>query len=160
MTNESQCQDICDPSTKQAVIEVPKQVSRRAVLKFTAGVLGAMGLSSISTAAFAAAKRYKVCKTTDIKVGSARIFAVNGLPVVITQPKAGVFKAFNGYCTHQRSPLAASVGAVATTGTNLFCFQHGASYNTTTGAATGGPARGSLTKITASVSGTQVSVSI
>ena len=160
MTENNSCEGLCESRPHSEVTEVGGGVSRRAALLGLAGVLGAIGLSSISTSAMAAAKTYKVCKTTDIKVGSAKIFAVNGVPVVITQPKAGVFKAFNGYCTHQNSPLAAGVGPVATQGSNLVCFQHGASFNTTTGAATGGPARGPLTKLTASVSGTQVSVKI
>jgi nitrite reductase/ring-hydroxylating ferredoxin subunit len=154
------CEGLCESRPHAEITEVPLGVSRRNALKGVAALFAAVGLTSASTAAFAAAKTYKVCKTTDIKIGSAKIFAVNGLPVVITQPKKGVFKAFNGYCTHQGAPLAASVGAVATQGTNMFCFQHGASFNTTTGSATGGPANRPLAKITAKVAGTQVSVTL
>jgi nitrite reductase/ring-hydroxylating ferredoxin subunit len=152
--------DACQPRDVTEVNESALGVTRRSTLKLLAAGLASIGLSSLATPALAAAKTYKVCKTTDIKIGSAKIFAVNGLPVVITQPKKGVFKAFNGYCTHQGAPLAAGVGAVATQGTNMFCFQHGASFNTTSGAATGGPANRPLAKITATVAGTQVSVTL
>ena len=150
----------CEGKPNQ-VIEVNDSAlghTRRTALKGLAAILGAIGATSLATAAEAATKTYNVCKTTDIKVGSAKIFAVNGLPVVITQPKAGVFKAFNGYCTHQMVPLAASVGPVATQGTNMFCWQHGSAFDTTTGAAKGGPARTALLKLTVKVTGTQVQV--
>ncbi|MEN9713754.1 MAG: hypothetical protein RLZZ164_418 [Actinomycetota bacterium] len=160
MNRDAACADLCDrtPNPVVEVTDTPLGHSRRTALKGIAALFGAIGATSIATAAQAATKTYKVCKTTDIKVGSAKIFAVNGMAVVITQPKAGVFKAFNGYCTHQMVPLAASVGPVATQGTNMYCWQHGSAFNTTTGAATGGPARTGLIKLTASVSGTQVSV--
>lgn len=150
----------CEGKPNQ-VIEVTDTAlghTRRTALKGIAALLGAIGATSLATAAEAATKTYNVCKTTDIKVGSAKIFAVNGLPVVITQPKKGVFKAFNGYCTHQGVPLAQSVGAVAVSGTNMICWQHGAQFDTTTGAAKGAPARTPLIKMTVKVTGTQVQV--
>ena len=107
----------------------------------------------------AAAKTYKICKTTDVKVGSARMFSVGGRGIVVTQPKKNTFKAFNANCTHQGAPLAAKVGAVRTVSGSMICPQHGAGFDTTTGAATRGPAVAPLDKITVKVSGTQVSVS-
>lgn len=146
-------------SAKAEVIEVPAGITRRAALTAFAAALAAVGLSSASDSAYAAAKTYKICKTTDVKVGSARMFSVGGRGVVVTQPKKGVFKAFNANCTHQGAPLAAKVGAVRTVSGSMICPQHGAGFDTTTGAVTRGPAAAPLDKITAKVSGTQVSVS-
>ena len=162
MKQNPACQDLCEsnPNRVTEVKETNFGHSRRTALKGIAAVLGSIGMASMATAAQAAAKVYKVCKTTDVAVGSARMFAVNGQPVVITQPKKGTFKAFSGWCTHQQNPLSPGVGAVQTSGSNMICFSHGASFNTTSGAATGGPARGSLTKYTVKVSGTQISISV
>ena len=167
---ETNCQDLCETSSHEAlrgpsntVIEVNDTVfghSRRTALKGIAALLGTIGMGSVATAAQAASKTYSVCKTTAVPVGSAKIFAVNGQPVIITQPKKGTFKAFSGWCTHERSALSQSVGSVQTSGTNMACFKHGATFNTTSGASTGGPAGGGLTKYTLKVSGTQISVTI
>jgi len=146
-------------SAKATVTEVPAGLTRRAALTAFAAALATVGLTSISDAAFAAAKTYKICKTTDVKVGSARMFSVGGRGIVVTQPKKGVFKAFNANCTHQGARLAAKVGAVRTVSGSMICPEHGAGFDTTTGAVTRGPAAAPLDKITVKVSGTQVSVS-
>jgi nitrite reductase/ring-hydroxylating ferredoxin subunit len=146
-------------SAKVVVTEVPAGLTRRAALTAFAAAFATIGLNSISESAYAAAKTYKICKTTDVKVGSARMFSVGGRGVVVTQPKKGVFKAFNANCTHQGAPLAPKVGAVRTVSGSMICPQHGAGFDTTTGAVTRGPAAAPLDKVTAKVSGTQVSVS-
>lgn len=136
----------CTGIENKNVTTIDGSVSRRAILSGLAGVLGAIGLASGSEAALAAAKTYTLGKTTDIAVKGGKMYNVNGTPVLVTQPKAGVFKAFNGYCTHQRTPL----GGI--NGSNVLCYQHGASFDSTTGAVTGGPAPRALTKITLTVS--------
>ena len=146
-------------SAKAEITEVPAGLTRRAALTAFAAMLASVGLSSASDSAYAAAKTYKICKTTDVKVGSARMFSVGGRGIVVTQPKKGVFKAFNGVCTHQGAPLAAKVGAVRTASGSMICPEHGAGFSTTTGAVTRGPAGAPLTKISLKVSATQVSVS-
>lgn len=116
--------------------------------------LATIGLSGIGDAAFAASKTYTVCKTTDVKVGNAGIFQLgtSGNYVIVTQPKKGTFKAFSPFCTHQRVQLK------GISGSNLVCGQHGATFSTTTGAATGGPTRRALTSYKVTVSGTSVKV--
>ena len=146
-------------SANVEIIDVPAGITRRAALTAFAAVLASVGLNSASDSAYAAAKTYKVCKTTDIKVGSARMFSVGGRAIVVTQPKKGIFKAFNGVCSHQGAVLAKINSSVRTAQTSMVCPQHGAAFDTTTGAVTRGPASSPLTKVTASVSGTQVSVS-
>jgi nitrite reductase/ring-hydroxylating ferredoxin subunit len=151
--------DNCQPREVTEISESALGLSRRSALKALAVGFAAIGLSTIADSAMAAAKTYKICKTTDVKVGSARMFAVGGRGIVVTQPKKGTFKAFNANCTHQGAPLAAKVGSVRTVSGSMICPQHGAGFDTTTGAVTRGPAAAPLDKITVKVSGTQVTVS-
>ena len=148
------CSGISQESCDSRVTKVDGGISRRALLAGIAGVLGAIGLSGTGEAAMAAAKTYTIGKTTDIAVKSGKMFNVAGTPVLVTQPKAGVFKAFNGYCTHERNPL----GGI--NGSNVVCYRHGASFDSTTGAVTGGPAPRPLSKITLTVSGTALKVKL
>lgn len=151
-------EEFCGAATPVVVEETKLGHSRRSALKGLAALLGTIGATSLATSAHAAAKTYKVCKTTDVAVGKAKIFAVGGTTVVISQPTAGSFKAFNGYCPHLNFPLAASSGAVNVSGTNMVCYKHSSKFNISTGAVTSGPAKSGLKKYTISVSGTQVSV--
>lgn len=147
-------------STKAEVIEVPAGVTRRAALTAFAAALATVGLSSASDSAYAAAKTYNACKTTDIKIGSARMFSIGGKAVVITQPKKGVFRAFYGNCTHQGALLASNVGPIKTQGTSLVCPQHGAKFDTTSGKATAGPASRGLLTIKLTAVKTQIKVTL
>ncbi|MEY4491618.1 MAG: hypothetical protein RL085_29 [Actinomycetota bacterium] len=151
--------DNCQPREITEVSENALGLSRRNALKALAIGLAAVGLSAPADAALAAAKTYKICKTTDVKIGSARLFSVGGRGIVVTQPKKGVFRAFNGVCTHQGAPLAAKAGAVRTVSGSMICPQHSAGFDTNTGAVTRGPASSPLSKIAIKVSGSQVSVS-
>ena len=155
MSDQFHCQ-----AAKAEVIEVPAGVTRRAALTAFAAALATVGFSSASESAYAAAKTYNACKTTDIKVGSARMFSIGGKAVIITQPKKGVFRAFYGNCTHQGALLAPNVGLVKTQGTSLVCPQHGAKFDTTSGKATAGPASRGLLTIKVSVVKTQVKVTL
>lgn len=155
------CENLCDSSAhptvpaSRSVIEVPaNHLSRRAMLAGVGAALAGVGLAGPAETAFAAAKTYTVGKTTDVAVGSARMYQVAGIPVLITQPKKGVFKAFNGYCTHQQVQLS------GLNGTNLVCEQHGSTFNTTTGKVTNGPARTGLANYKILVSGTTLKVSL
>lgn len=151
--------DNCQPREVTEVSESALGLSRRSALKALAFGFATIGFSAGAESALAAAKTYKICKTTDVKVASARMFSVGGRNIVVTQPKKGVFKAFGANCTHQGAPLANKVGPVRTASSSMICPQHGAGFDTTTGSVTRGPASSPLSKITAKVSGTQVSVS-
>jgi nitrite reductase/ring-hydroxylating ferredoxin subunit len=152
------CENLCDTSTSpasRAVIDVPpNHLNRRAVLTGIGAALAGFGLAGPAESALAAAKTYTVGKTTDIAVGSARMYQVAGVPVLVTQPKKGIFKAFNGFCTHQQVQISGLQG------TNLVCEQHGSSFNSTTGKVTNGPARTGLANYKTSVSGTTLKVSL
>lgn len=162
MTNQD-CTDVCGTATCETdsranhpmAVEEPSGFSRRNLFRGLSAGLAAVGMVGLSEAAYAASA-VAVCKTTDVKVGSARIFNLaGGKSVVITQPKAGVFKAFSAYCTHQKVKLD------GLSGTNLICSQHNANFDTTTGARTNrSPARSDLPKYVVTVSGTSVKVTI
>ncbi|MFE7467298.1 Rieske 2Fe-2S domain-containing protein [Streptomyces sp. NPDC057499] len=70
--------------------------------------------------------------TAEIPEGGGKIFADRH--VVVTQPKAGEFKAFSSTCTHQ----GCTVSRVAD-GT-IDCPCHGSKFNAATGAVVHGPA--------------------
>jgi nitrite reductase/ring-hydroxylating ferredoxin subunit len=151
--------DNCQPRQVTEIGETALGLSRRSALKALAVGFAAIGLSSIADSAMAAAKTYKICKTTDVKVASARMFSVGGRAIVVTQPKKNTFKAFNAYCTHQGAQLANADGPVRTVSGSIICPQHSAGFDITTGAVTRGPAGSPLGKVTVKVSGTQVTVS-
>ncbi|MFC9244553.1 Rieske (2Fe-2S) protein [Streptomyces sp. NPDC057136] len=71
-------------------------------------------------------------KTADIPEGGGVVFADQG--VVVTQPKAGEFKAFSSKCTHQ----GCSVKGISDGVINCPC--HGSTFDAETGTVTGGPA--------------------
>jgi len=152
------CENLCVTTTCEEHDSTSSNplLSRRGLLGAFAGVAVAIGFGSVGESAMAAAKTYTACKTTDIKVGSAKIVTIpkTSIKVAITQPKKGVFKAFQPICTHQGAQITGM------SGTNLVCRQHGASFSTTTGAVTGGPAPTGLKSYKVTVSGTSVKVTI
>jgi nitrite reductase/ring-hydroxylating ferredoxin subunit len=89
-------------------------------------------------------------KTSDIPVGGGKVF--DSAKVVVTQPKAGEFKAFSAVCTHQRF----LVGNVQ--GGTINCLHHGSMYDMTTGAVVGGPAPAPLAAKTVTVTGDSLTV--
>ena len=127
-------------------------VSRRSFLTKIAIAAGTIGLSSIGSSALASHKKYKICSTKDIKVGGASSFRVAGaknLMVLITQPKPGVFRAFDQRCTHNGLAINSIKGK------NLACQAqskgHGSQFDMESGSPRTGPARKSLQRYDVSV---------
>lgn len=115
-------------------------LTRRNFFAGLAIAAGSVGLSGIAQSAEAATKRYKVCATKDVRVGGAVMFLVKSanIMVLITQPKAGTFRAFNPACTHEGFQIDGVQGK------NLVCPVHQAQFDMTTGAVKRGPARRAL----------------
>ncbi len=85
----------------------------------------------------------------DIPVGSGKIFP--DAATVITQPKAGEFKAFSAICTHQSC-------TVATVTNTINCDCHGSKYSITDGSVVNPPAPNPLPAKTIKVDGDTLTV--
>ncbi len=90
-------------------------------------------------------------KTTDIPVGGGKIFPDQ--QVVVTQPTAGVFKAFSSTCTHQGCQVTEVLNGT------IDCPCHGSRYSIVDGSVKGGPAPRPLPEKTVTPSGTTLTVS-
>ena len=89
-------------------------------------------------------------KTADIPVGGGVV--LKEAKVVVTQPKAGEFKAFSAVCTHKQC----TVSKVAD-GT-IDCPCHGSEFSAVDGSVVKGPAEKPLAPKTVAVSGDTLSV--
>ncbi len=87
---------------------------------------------------------------SDVPVGGGVIDAASG--VVLTQPTAGEFVAFDATCPHR----GCLVRAVAAGTVNCFC--HGSRFRITDGAVVGGPAPAPLTRLDVVVTDAVVAV--
>lgn len=88
-------------------------------------------------------------KTSDIPVGSGKIFP--DIQAVITQPKAGEFKAFSSICTHQQCPVSDVTDTIN-------CNCHGSKYSITDGSVVNPPAPQPLAAKTVTVDGENLTV--
>ncbi len=84
----------------------------------------------------------------DVPVGGGVVLAAQNL--VVTQPQAGTFKAFDAACTHQ----GCAVNEVADGTINCPC--HGSRFAVSDGAPTEGPATQPLPERTVAVQGTSI----
>ncbi|MFF8438021.1 Rieske (2Fe-2S) protein [Streptomyces bacillaris] len=73
-----------------------------------------------------------LAKTADIPEGGGLVFAAQ--KVVVTQPRAGEFKAFSATCTHQGCAVKDVTDNVIT------CPCHNSTFDAATGSPTAGPA--------------------
>jgi nitrite reductase/ring-hydroxylating ferredoxin subunit len=90
-------------------------------------------------------------KTADIPVGGGNVFPELG--VVVTQPEAGVFKAFSSRCPHMGNPI----GSVSDGTVN--CPSHGSKFDIATGEVKNGPAARALPAKSVTVGSDGLSVS-
>ena len=89
-------------------------------------------------------------KTTDIPVGGGEILTAQ--KIVVTQPTAGVFKAFTAVCTHMGCTVASVSNGI------IQCPCHGSQYSIVDGSVKGGPAPAPLAAIPLTVAGTTITV--
>ena len=89
-----------------------------------------------------------LAKTSDVPVGGGKI--LTGPKIVITQPKAGSFKAFTAVCTH----LGCTVGSVS--GGTINCPCHGSKFSAANGSVVNGPAASPLPAVSIKVQGTSI----
>jgi nitrite reductase/ring-hydroxylating ferredoxin subunit len=88
--------------------------------------------------------------TADIPVGGGTIFGDR--KIVVTQPTAGTFKAFDATCTHQQC----TVGQVSNG--KIMCPCHGSQYNIADGSVAQGPATRALDAKTATVANGEITI--
>jgi Rieske Fe-S protein len=88
--------------------------------------------------------------TDDVPVGGGTVF--QDQQIVVTQPKAGEFKAFSAFCTHaQCFVTAVRDGAID-------CPCHGSRFSITDGSVLNGPALQPLAAKSVTVNGDQLTV--
>jgi Rieske Fe-S protein len=104
--------------------------------------------TTASSSAPPAAGGEALTPTADVPVGSGVILA--DAKVVVTQPRAGEFKAFSSTCTH----MGCQVSGFADD--RITCPCHSSSFSISDGSPRGGPARSPLTAIAVEVEGTNV----
>jgi len=89
-----------------------------------------------------------LAKTSDVPVGGATF--IESPSVVVTQPTAGDFHAFDRTCTHNGCPVQDIVDG------KIHCPCHGSLYDMATGQNVGGPAPAPLTTIEINVDGSDI----
>jgi Rieske Fe-S protein len=89
--------------------------------------------------------------TSQVPVGGGKIFTEE--KVVVTQPEAGTFKAFDATCTHQGCIVATIAEK------KIVCPCHGSAYDIATGDVVNGPATAPLAAKTVTVTGDTFTVS-
>ncbi len=87
---------------------------------------------------------------SDIPVGGGKI--LGDAKYVVTQPTAGVYKAFNKSCTHQGCPVSSIMGS------EIVCKCHGARFSLADGSVTNGPATRPLATATVTVEGDKLKI--
>lgn len=134
-------------------------VARRTVVS----AAGGMGLVAVLTACGADADSggggtggapqepgAPLAKTADIPVGGGKV--LEGQGVVITQPKAGEFKAFSSKCTHQGCAVSGVADGVIT------CPCHQSLFDASDGSVKGGPATSPLPPTPIKVEGDSITL--
>ena len=139
-------------------------ISRRGVIATAVGVSAAAALSACSTEVSnltstpvpeepSTSASVAVAKTSEIQVGSGKKFDVDGVQILITQPRAGEFRGFSAVCTHAGFVMSNVANS------EIKCDNHGAVYSADDGSVLSGPAPRALGKVTVTVEGDDVLVS-
>ncbi|MET8348530.1 Rieske (2Fe-2S) protein [Micromonospora sp. NPDC005206] len=126
-------------------------LSRRALLSGVgavgaAGLLSACGAGDSPTGQAAATPGTVLARTGDVPVGGGTV--VDG--VLVVQPEAGTFTAYDATCPHQGARVGAPRDGVIT------CPAHNSTFSASDGARLAGPATRGLTEIPVRVEGTNI----
>lgn len=93
-------------------------------------------------------------RTSDVPVGGGTKFSVDDLTILVTQPKAGEYKAFDATCTHAGCIVNGIIDS------EIACGCHGARYALDSGMVLSGPAKSALGKLTIEVVGEDLVLSL
>ncbi|WP_229400089.1 Rieske (2Fe-2S) protein [Micromonospora okii] len=91
-----------------------------------------------------------LARTADIPVGGGAVYATKG--VVITQPEAGTYKAFDPICTHQGCPVSNVDGGT------INCTCHNSRFSIADGSVQSGPAKKPLAAKEITVDGDRITL--
>jgi Rieske Fe-S protein len=92
-----------------------------------------------------------LAKTSQVPVGGGVVVTgSDGKKIVIAQPTAGQFKAYDATCTHQGTIVGAPQNGTMT------CPNHGSQFSAADGSATKGPATAPLKAVNVTVSGDSI----
>lgn len=126
--------------------------TRRAVLAAgAAAVTATAGCATYGGSQAPPPEAGKLADTRDIPVGGGTVFPKQ--KVVVTQPEAGVFKAFSAVCTHQ----GCTVGEVS--GGTINCPCHGSKFHVADGTVAHGPAGSPLPVVGVTVTDGSIALS-
>jgi Rieske Fe-S protein len=137
-------------ATRRSVLMGAGAVGALGVLAACGGDSGGNGSGGNPTGGPTTAATPEEIKTTDRPVGSGKI--IKNENVVVTQPAAGTFKAFDATCRHMGCQ-------VATVTSTINCACHGSRYSITDGSVQNPPATQGLIPKTVTVTGDIISVS-
>ncbi|QMU78614.1 Rieske (2Fe-2S) protein [Streptacidiphilus sp. PB12-B1b] len=132
--------------------------TRRGLLRGAAavGVAGAAGLAlaacSSGSSGSTASGPTTLGPSTDVPVGGGKLYRSD--KVVVTQPTAGVFKAFSAICTHAGCTVDGVTHGV------IQCPCHGSQFDISTGDVVTGPATAPLPGRTLAVTGGKIVVTL
>lgn len=82
-----------------------------------------------------------------VQAGGGRLYQAGGTPVVVTQPTAGRYQAFNAICPHAGCTCSGMPVPNDPARTTILCPCHGSEFNAATGAVVRGPATKGLTPL-------------
>ena len=91
----------------------------------------------------------EVAKLADIPVGGGIAATLDGQPILLAQPTAGMVVGFSAICTHKGCKVEPAA-------TEFDCPCHQSRYDLATGEVLGGPAPRALDKVTVTVDGDTV----
>lgn len=97
-----------------------------------------------------AVKDVVIGKVSDVAIGSGTKFEVQGRTVLVTQPMAGDFRAFDATCTHSGCIVNGILDG------EIACGCHGARFAIDSGMVLSGPARSALGKLTIEIIGDEL----
>jgi nitrite reductase/ring-hydroxylating ferredoxin subunit len=142
--------DVAAGTTRRNVLLGAGAVGALGVLAACGGDGGTGGGTTTPPGAPTTASTPEVIKTEDIPVGSGKVIKTQN--VVVTQPAAGNFKAFDATCRH----MGCQVGSVTST---INCPCHGSRYSIQDGSVVNGPTTQPLPAKTVNISGDIITVS-
>lgn len=124
--------------------------SRRTVVAAVGAAGLAVALTACGSEDDASGPSTELARTGDIPEGGGKVF--NDEKVVVSQPKAGDYKAFSTICTHQKCPMTDLQGDTIT------CACHKSQFSVLDGSVKKGPATEPLEAKQISVSGDSITL--